>query len=260
MTDLFGICPQLASILEFGFYSITSGDFQKLDSIDKFGRNSSIDIALAPEDVWTQGNGYTFLSSATTLYISSSDATDDQEITAGGLGAGFRAITQRKKLNGQNQVALNTDLIRVFRAFNSDSTDLAGNVYIAEQDDLTGGVPDTPEKIKAVIVNGHAQTQMAIYTIPARTTGYMLRWYATINDAAGAASKQAQVSLKIREFGKVFRDRRDVGISSNGGQVDEVLTFPLRIPQKSDIKVTVESVGANDSDVSAGFDIILVDN
>lgn len=258
--DLSGLCPNHTSLLNYGFYSITSGDFQKLNSIDKFGRNADIDTGTAPEDVWTQGDAYSFLSSETTLYISSSDNSDTQEMTVMGLDGDYNLVTQTKDLTGQSQVALDTDLLRVFRCYNSDSTVLSGNIYIAESDTLTDGVPDTPSKIKAVVSNGHGQTQMAIYTIPAGKTGYLIRWYVTINDASGSASKSAQVSLKIREFGKVFRDRRDLGISSNGGHVDVRLTFPIKIPEKSDIKITVESAGANDSDVSAGFDIILVDN
>jgi len=50
-------------------------------NIFKFGFNPDIDDAL--ETIWAQGGLYSYLSSATTLYISSSSTADD----AAGTGA-----------------------------------------------------------------------------------------------------------------------------------------------------------------------------
>jgi len=51
------------------------------ESVHKFGFNSAVDTTLAT--VWLQGGLYSYLSSASTLYISSSSAND----TASGTGA-----------------------------------------------------------------------------------------------------------------------------------------------------------------------------
>lgn len=233
-----------------------SHDWSSVLQVDKFGANYDIDTTTDPEDVWSQGGTYTFLTSATTLYLSSSDNGDDQTITVEGLDGNYALQSKSKALTGQTQVALDGTWLRVFRAYNGDTTATAGDVYVAETDDLTGGVPDTATKIKAKIDAAAQQTLMAIYTIPAGYTGYLLRWYA---GGTNLKTSTAIVELQAQLTGGVFRIKRRIGIAATGSSTyQESPSIALRYPAQTDIKVVVREVGANDVDISAGFDLLLV--
>ncbi len=227
----------------------------------KFGRNPEIDSGDT-EDVWDQGGTYTFLSTATTLYLSSSNDSDTQDIQVYGLDADWALQTITEALTGRTQVEIGTGItwLRVFRAKNVDSTDVAGDVYIAEDAgvDITAGVPDTASEIKAKITNPFNQTLMAIYTIPTGYTGYMMVLHTSMNRAQATGAVDMQ--FYVKPFGQVFQLKDFAGLMSSGtSHTPHIFTIPEEIEAKSDIKITATS-SANDVDVSAGFDIILVPN
>lgn len=242
--------------------NISSGSVNGYSSVHKFGRNPDVDIDTDPEDVWSYGGSYTFLSSAQTLYVSSSDASDTtQSIKVEGLDANWEPQTQSATLNGQNQVALSGTWLRVFRAYNDSGTNLNGDVYVAESDTLTGGVPDTASKVKAHVESVYQQTLMAIYTIPAGKTGYLVKWYITINSNGSTSEKECDAALYTRLDGKVFRLKEYVGLDNHGaGSWNYDYPIPLKLPEKTDVKVVADTVSSNNTDVTAGFDIILIDN
>lgn len=239
---------------------VSKGNVPGHSCIQKFGRNFDIDTGTDPEDCWSQGGTYAFLSSAQTLYASSSDADGDQDIVIEGLDANWDEQSQTVTLNGQIQVAIAGTWIRVFRAYNDDSTEIAGDVYIAETDTLTGGVPDTATKIKVKIDVGKDQTLMAIYSIPAAKTGYILGWHSSI-EGATPVGLRAALSLRVREFGKIFRVQHTHSLYTEGNSYIQHLFKAIpKYPAKSDIMVFIDKVTANNADVAAGFDIILVDD
>jgi hypothetical protein len=228
--------------------------------VNKFGRNPDLDTGANGEDIWTQGGLYTFLSAAATLYVSSSQGADTQEITVQGLDATWAYQEQTVDLTGQAQAEIGSGLtwLRVFRAFNSDSTPTTGDVYIAETDDLTGGVPDTASKIKAKIDIYAQQTLMAIYTVPLGKTGYLADRYYTLNKVGATIGVNCRVYM--RESGGVFRVLRVLGIQSTGtSSLAYKLTFPDRLPAKADVLIRGVAA-ANDADVSAGFSVLLIDD
>lgn len=239
---------------------VSKGNVPGHSSVQKFGRNFDIDTATDPEDCASQGGTYTYLASGQTLYASSSNAGDGQQVTVEGLSGGWNEQNKTVTLNGQNQVAIDGTWIRMFRAWNDDSTDLAGDIYIAETDTLTGGVPDTASKIKAKINIGFAQTLMALYSVPLAKTAYILGWYSSIEGASPAGLRAAN-SLRVREFGKVFRVKNTHSLFDNGTSYiyHAFRAFPP-YPAKSDIVITVDQVTANGADIAGGFDIILVDD
>lgn len=230
-------------------------------SINKFGRNPDLDTGAAGEDIWTQGGLYTFLAAAATLYVSSSQGADTQEITVQGLDATWAYQEQTVDLTGQTQAEIGSGLtwLRVFRAFNSDSTDTTGDVYIAETDDLTGGVPDTASKIKAKIDIYAQQTLMAIYTIPLGKTGFVVDRYYTINKTSGA-TMIVNDRFYAREPGGVFRVQNIFGVQSTGSSgMNYRPPFPVGYPAKTDLLMRGVS-SSNDADISAGFSVLLVDD
>src|SRR5210317_907931 len=90
---------------------VTRGQIGFHESVHKFGFNSSVDTTLAT--VWDQGGLYSYLGSASALYISSSSANDTaagtgaRTVTVSGLDNNFDQKVETVTLNGQSGVELN---------------------------------------------------------------------------------------------------------------------------------------------------------
>ena len=236
---------------------IRNHNWNDVKQVEKFGANHVVDTATDPEDCWSQGGTYTFLAAAATLYVSSDSAADTaKSINVQGLDANWNLQTKSVTLTGQTQAVIGGTWLRVFRAYNESATTLAGNVYIAETDTLTTGTPQTASKIKAKIDLGDGQTMMAIYTVPNGYTAYMTRWYTTL---AISRASYAVVQMKKRLSGGVFRTTREVGLTGAGNSIyQESLNIAIPFPAKTDIKITILEVGANDMNIDGGFDLLLV--
>jgi len=102
---------------------------------------------------------------------------------------------------------------------------------------------------------------MAIYTIPAGKTGYLLGGYAS---TAGAnKTSNYVIKFKKREFGKVFRTQQKVALSDTGTSfIPFTYPIPQVLPEKTDVIVTAQMIvsGGTGASISAGFSIVLIDN
>ena len=176
-----------------------------------------------------------------------------------GLDTNYNEVTQTKTLTGQTPVALDTSLIRVFRMKNVGSTDLAGDCYCFVNGATTSGVPNTTADIRAVIDNGNNQTEMAIYTVPAGKTAYIREIYGST--AGGSRATNYIIKLKIKPFGEVFQLKHRRSINDDK-DLEKVFDTPEKAEEKADIIMTAETTESaiTGSSLSAGFDIVLVDN
>lgn len=217
--------------------------------VHKFGYSPDID--QTEEDVWEYGGTYTFLSTPSVLYASCSNASANQSMVVQGLDANWHYQSVSVTLNGQNQVAIPGTWLRCNRVFNNSATTLPGDVYIAEQDTLSAGVPTTASKVQASVTAAYNQSLMAIYTIPGNKTGYLVAFHWSI-----AKDQTGTFFLRTREFEKAFRVRE---LYTTVGQViDEAPPFWMELPPRTDIKMSALAAIAN-TPVSATFDILLVD-
>jgi hypothetical protein len=213
----------------------------------KFGHNPAI-LNTATEDIWGQGGDLVYLTADTAHWISSSDNDDDEEITIIGQNNAGVEVTQTIDLTGQTPAPLATDMELIYRAFNSDSTVLEGDIYIFTTDTLTAGVPDTAADIKAKIQVGFGQTLMTHYRIPAGKTGFMESWeYST--------DGSTEFHLQVRAPGGVFRIH-DIVHTDTSGFVN--YAHPLRLLAGTDIKVS--AVGRANVDVAANINMLMLDD
>lgn len=226
-----------------------------LTFINKFGYNGDIDSSTDPEDVWSFGGLYTFISSPVPLFISSSNNADNQEITVSGLDENWLPQTQVVTLTGQTKAPIPGTWLRVHRALNSDSTSFAGRIYIYEDTTPVVGVP-TASFVRAVIETNAQQTQMALYTIPANKTGYISSIIANVYNA-GNADSSALMQMLIRKEGGVFRDIFRFALNSTGSSTNTYeYQFPVKFPPKTDIIFRVLEVNKNDTAISINFQIV----
>jgi hypothetical protein len=238
---------------------IAKGGVAGYSYVDKFGENPDIDTGTYPEDIWTFGGVYTFSATADIDSISSSDATDTQDIVVQGLDGNWELTSETVTLNGQTRVALANNYLRVFRAYNDSASSLAGTAYIYVNGSITGGVPDTATDVRAVVVNGANQTEMLIYTIPAGKTGCLE--HVDSHFSRSVSTGAASMTIRTREFGKAFRVKRRWAIMASGSSdYEHDYPYALTLPEKTDIVMRCEEVSANNTAISGGFVITLIDN
>ncbi len=230
--------------------------------IHKFGEAGDCDNSEGYLDVWDgvaesrEINTYTFSTSANIMYISSSDNGDTQDMEVQGLDSSWEPSVQTVTLTGQTVATFST-MIRVFRVKNLGTTDNAGNVYVGTTSSVTAGVPDDPATVRAIMGIGNNQTLMAIWTCRSGATCYMYNFYTGLSRRTTVS---AIIELRIRPVGGVFQLKHRDSISSVGtSHFQHMYTVPQKISAKSDVKMRVEC-NANDTGVSAGFEIIVVPN
>jgi hypothetical protein len=248
---------------------IARGTFSTMSLIHKFGAAPDFDTDDNEVTIWDGANdggidemSYTYSATAAIDTISSSNNGDTQDIEIQGLDSNYDLVTQTVTLTGQTQATLGTSLIRVFRAKNVGSTNLAGDVYIFEQTADAGGdgIPDDTTKIRAVIYAANNQTEMAIYTVPDGKSAYMRGFYAT--NAGARQTADYLIKLKVRPFGQVFQLKHKMVIPDTTAPFQHIYTDPQKFTEKSDIEMTVQvlTAGKTDANMIAGFDVVLVDD
>ncbi len=234
---------------------IAKGNVPGYSVMNKFGINPA--MGTGGGDVWEFSGTYIFSDTADIDTVSSSDNNDTQTIEIQGLDANWDMVTQSITLAGQTKVTLDTPLIRFFRGFNTNSTNLDGVVYIYVNGDITAGVPDTDADVRGIIngAGGHDQTLTCIYTIPNGYTGYLMKGYVSIANKTAAS---ATFERKARLYGGIFRQQSIVTCNSAGqGSFQYEYPIPAKIPAKTDILTSCHETSATVA-VSAVLNILLI--
>ena len=236
--------------------------------VHKFGEAPDFDTGDGSVNIWDGANDtspnlmtYTYSSTADIDSLSSSDNSDTQDVEVQGLDISNTLTVQTVTLTGQTRVAIPTALKRVFRLKNQGSTNNAGTVYCFKNIATTGGVPNTLANIRALMRIGNNQTLMALYTIPAGKTGLMTDFWASSVDAS--KDTEYKLRLEARPGGGVFQLKHESSFSDAGGShIQHTRTMYEKFDAETDIqiKVSIIGVGVTGVAVSAGFDIILVDD
>jgi hypothetical protein len=220
---------------------------RKAKSLIKFGKSGNL-AADTLSTVWTVGGNETYVTDNTIEYISSSSASDTQEITlechtvtGTGADAQFTFLAQTVQLNGQTPVALDTPVARVSHAYNSNGTELVGRVTVYENTTVVGGVPSDATKIHIDIPQG-LQGAFKGATTFSNTDYYIL------TGGFGSVSKKQDASadffLEVRTAGGVFIQTAAISASS-GGPWNVELDPAVIIPKNADVRITADASANN---------------
>lgn len=214
---------------------------RKAKSLIKFGRSAELGTT-GLETVWTVGGNEVYVSDNSISFISSSSASDTQQITVEGhtvdANGDFTFVVQTVTLEGQTTVALDTDLARVSRAYNSDSTELVGRVVVYENTTVVGGVPSDATKIHIDIPLGFQQSFKAATTFSNQDYYLCTGFYGAVSAKQSGA---VDFYIEIRDKGKVFLPKGCFTASSTGGAADISLDPAILIPKNADIRVRCET-------------------
>lgn len=243
---------------EMFLYQVSTGAIEGHSLIHKFAAIGDVDTADTPILIWDYEKTYTYSTTADIDTVSSSNSSDKQTMIVQGLDENWTRVTQEVILDGQNKVVLETPLIRCFRAYNNDSTSLVGTFFCYVDSTIVAGVPSDDTKVRAIVTADSQQTLMGTYTIPSDHTGFLIGVHTTLGRNRTAV---AEVSLRMREFGKVFRSQGQVVLGSNGNSAF-FRDFKILPPfiEKTDIQMQVDYVSTNSVSVTSEFDLLIVDN
>lgn len=232
----------LVRLPNFGL-GVAKGQFQNVTHVHKFGAVPAMSVNTTGTlwDVNDTLYPWSAFSSAGTLSLSRDSASDaDKVVTLVGLDANYAQITESVTLTAASGNVTTQSFIRIFRAYMTTGSNV-GNVNVTK-----GGT--TVARINA----GKSQTLMAIYTVPAGRSAYLLQGTASCQAGADATG-----DMFIRYFGEAsFRVGHSFEVSGNGGQYLHPFIVPIRIPEKSDIDVRA-LVRSNNARVTAAFDLLL---
>lgn len=242
---------------DIDFYlAVAKGDFTGYAKVSKFGRNPGVKSADY-ESIWDGSNLYPWPTAAETLNVVSTDTDDSSSGTGArtveieGLNSSWAVITETVSMNGTTNVTTTNSFLRVYRA----RVVTAGSSGVNE-----GTITMTNTTSSNVIAqisvdnSGFGQTLMAIYTIPAGKTGYLI----SIN---GSSSKDNEHSFRLLA--------RDNTVSNAAWNTKEFLNarggFNLykkfainKYTEKTDLDF--QAIASASSAASGGFELILIDN
>jgi hypothetical protein len=221
--------------------------------VRQFGSNESVDSSVSdasPETIWFGSSSYTFPpDQGTGVQIYSTNNADNQQIIIEGLDENFLTKTWTGNLNGTGSVNVNGIWTRFFAGYNNSSVNVAGLVNLH---------PSGNRSIDYLKINdGDNQSLMAIYTIPANYTGYLVAYEMSAHNSQSSSDIGYNVKIKVREFGKTFRTQGSDSFGTSDS-LQKSLTFPIKLLPKTDIKFDIVSANGNNGSVDADFDIALV--
>lgn len=238
---------------------LAAGYISGISVVNKFGRNLDVDTGTVPEDIWGGGGVYTGFpdSALETISVSSDSASDTSNGTGArtvrltGLDTDYNIVSADVTLNGITPVATTQTFRRVHTAQVLTAGSGGVNVGI-----ITFNHTTTTANVFLQMMPGRNQTNNSAYTIPAGKTGFIRRIFAsTLSTSAGAAD----CAIWTRAFGGVYRQRRPFSVSNTTNWIDDIYAG-IAFTEKSDIILRCISASANNMNIAAGYDMILVDN
>lgn len=182
-------------------------------------------------------------TTAAVVNVERNDADDDGvTVVVRGLDANYEEATDTITIDGENTLGT-VQFIRVYSAV----SDAVTNDNIDIEYGAAGGT--TIARIPA----GETTTAMAIYTVPAGKTAYLMQGVMTCQSGADATG-----NMYVKPFGQsVFTIGHTFEVT--GSEYFYKFATPIKITEKSDIDVRA-TVRSNNARITAAFDIILIDN
>lgn len=201
------------------------------------------------------GAVYTYLTANTTVYVSSSSASDTQTVALVGLDATYTEVVRVATLTGQTPVAFSGSIFRVLAIAIISSPNVAaiGNIYVSTDNaDITDGVPNTLSKVVVKMDTGFIQGVSGNRTVPLNKKAYLFDFLFNTSK-----STDAEISIRFRSSATDdFAPAPPFQIFQNSATITEKMG--ITVPEKTDIDFTAKSPTAG-SKITASISIIFTD-
>ena len=225
--------------------NVARGKVRGAEAVHKFGAVPQMSINTTGT-IWDKNDTvypWSSFDSAGVLVAKQANASDNgKKVTVFGLDDDFDEVSEEFTLSSSGDVTGSVSFRRVYRAYITEGAANAANIIFEKS---------SVEVIR--ILAGKAQTLMAIYTVPAGYTGYIYQGTASAESGADGTG-----DMFIRYFGETaFRIGHSFEVAGAGGEYNYQFSFPVQVPEKSDIDVRL-STRSNNGRYTAAFDILLV--
>jgi hypothetical protein len=252
--------------------AVAAGNVANHSSVNKFGRAPS-GVQTTATDIWDRADAtptqqvWTAPTTARTHDIASTSGSDDGD--PAGVGArtvrvygltdwATAEVSEDITLNGTGNVATANSYVIIHRM--KVLTKGATNVNVG----IITATAQTDGTVTAQINASEGQTQMAIYGIPSTQTAYLTNYYISLASAPPATADVVAMELLVNPEPDAeltnFLVKHTQGIISDGSSYIRHEFGPYySVAGPAIIKVQGVAESA-DTDVSAGFDLILKTN
>lgn len=229
--------------------AIGFGIFTRYARTVALGNNPDIDIATVPEDVWSGGGLYPWMTASTALEIVSSDAADSaagtgaRTVSIVGLDAAYEPVTQVVTLNGTTPVPNPIELFRINSAIVATSGSGQVNAGTITIRDAGAGATRT------LIALGYGITRQSQFTVRA---GYTLQIISMLfNVQRQGTEPGATVATWVRAENGTYRMPLEITVGGNPYRHDGIPG--VIVPEKSDFGLRCNAVKSNNTDITAGW-------
>jgi hypothetical protein len=253
---------EMAALPDY-FLELARGTVTNASIVNRFGlRTGLLSASNLPADVWNGPRAdFPWPVSPIPLFISSDNAGDTSAVRVVGLDGNLDPLSVDVTLQGQTKTPIGTteQFRRLHRVFVLGPQEIIGVARVYADDTVVAGVPQTPAKIGAVIDPLHQQSLSTMHTVPNGANGYLLNWFASVNSVNGPGAREADVVLQIREPGGVFRTQSKLSPNNTGGGIQRIkYDVPRKYPSGTDFRIRVTQVSVDNTEVTAGYDLIIV--
>lgn len=220
-------------------FDIAKGKMYDSEAVNIFGFNRDVNGSF--ETVWNDGDAYAFPTTALTMTIVSSSASDTMNVLVSGLDANYDQISETVTLTGTSAVTLSTQFYRINSAVILAGNNV-GNITIAN-----GGV--TYAFIEAEI----GTTQACLYTVPNGYDLYLFR--ITANSATATGSQYLTIRNALRTSTGRWLKVAEATFAES--QVNYDRQIPFKIAEKTDFQFEAKS-SASTNQIAIFVEAVLV--
>ncbi len=245
------------------FFRLAHGDVPGAVGFNKFGRNAQVDTGTVPEDVWSAGDIWVPPTTARIHNLTSLSGNDTL------LGSGAQTV-EVTGLVAWDQHSV-TEVVDMAGASNAPTSNAYVIIYRMEaltfgalgtNDDIISATAVTDATVTAEISAGAGQTEMAIFAVPKGQSVQLLSYYlgwSRSGQAANSADTSLLVNLRPDQSDGGYVVKHHLGLFGSGNTYLRHDFRPYFVVEgPAIIKVQVEDVSASNTDLSAGFDGIVV--
>jgi hypothetical protein len=252
------------------YMEVAQGNIRGAIAVNKFGRTDNVDNGV-DTDIWTGSDaaiGNVIWDAPTTARTHQITSTSTNDVATTGTGA--------RKVQIYGLTDWDTaEVSEIIDMPLSPATQATSNQYViihrmkvtefGASGPNIGQITATADgdgTVTAYIAAGIGQTEMAIYGVPSTQTAYLRNWYISANKTG--VGSQVNGTLLVAPSADteetVFLVKETIGIGTAGVSAHrQEHEPPTAYPGPCIIKVQGNAT-ANDTDVSAGFDLVVKNN
>lgn len=219
--------------------------------VTALGNNPDVDQGTLPEDVWSVGGIYPWMTGATSLEVVSTSASDAaagvgaRTITIFGLDINYVEVNQTITLNGTTAVVVPTQIFRINSVLIMSAGTTKVNVGDINVRDSGGGT------VRAQVPAGYGISRQAIYTVPVAHT-LSVHSVLFAQTKTGGVERNITMATFFQSPNGFYRMPLEVSVSQSVPYRHEGIPGII-LTEKTDFAVRVTAASSSDSSVTAAF-------